>query len=178
MITPKLDIHTHSIASGHAFSTLQEMAKTASEKGLELLGVTEHAPSIPGTCSLIYFRNLHVVPRKMYGIELLLGSELNITDYKGSIDMDENHLKMLDVRIAGIHSLCYTPGSIEQNTQAIIGAISNSYIDIISHPGDGTVPLLYKPIVLAAKKYGTLLEINNSSLNPLRHKECAKYNNL
>ena len=100
MITPKLDIHTHSIVSGHAFSTLQEMAKTASEKGLELLGVTEHAPSIPGTCSLIYFRNLHVVPRKMYGIELLLGSELNITDYKGSIDMDENHLKMLDVRIA------------------------------------------------------------------------------
>lgn len=178
MITPKLDIHTHSIVSGHAFSTLQEMAKTASEKGLELLGVTEHAPSIPGTCSLIYFRNLHVVPRKMYGIELLLGSELNITDYKGSIDMDENHLKMLDVRIAGIHSLCYTPGSIEQNTQAIIGAISNSYIDIISHPGDGTVPLLYEPIVLAAKKYGTLLEINNSSLNPLRHKECAKYNNL
>ena len=49
MITPKLDIHTHSIVSGHAFSTLQEMAKTASEKGLELLGVTEHAPSIPGT---------------------------------------------------------------------------------------------------------------------------------
>ena len=79
-----LDVHTHTIASGHAFSTLQEMAAMAAEKGLQLLGITEHAPGIPGTCATIYFRNLHVVPRQMYGVELLLGAELNITDYKGS----------------------------------------------------------------------------------------------
>ena len=60
-----LDVHTHTVASGHAFSTLQEMAVAASEKGLKLLGITEHAPGIPGTCSPIYFRNLHVVPRRM-----------------------------------------------------------------------------------------------------------------
>ena len=46
-----LDVHTHTVASGHAFSTLQEMAAAASEKGLKLLGITEHAPGIPGTCS-------------------------------------------------------------------------------------------------------------------------------
>ena len=46
-----LDVHTHTVASGHAFSTLQEMAVAASEKGLKLLGITEHAPGIPGTCS-------------------------------------------------------------------------------------------------------------------------------
>ena len=39
-----LDVHTHTVASGHAFSTLQEMAVAASEKGLKLLGITEHAP--------------------------------------------------------------------------------------------------------------------------------------
>ena len=121
-----LDVHTHTVASGHAFSTLQEMAAAASEKGLKLLGITEHAPGIPGTCSPIYFRNLHVVPRRIYGVELLLGAELNIIDYKGTIDLGEEYFPMLDIRIAGIHSLCYKPGTVEQNTEAMIGAI---YLD-------------------------------------------------
>ena len=56
-----LDVHTHTIASGHAFSSLQEMVHAAAEKGLQILGITEHAPAIPGTCTPIYFRNLHVV---------------------------------------------------------------------------------------------------------------------
>ena len=81
------------------------MAAAASEKGLKLLGITEHAPGIPGTCSPIYFRNLHVVPRRIYGVELLLGAELNIIDYKGTIDLGEEYFPMLDIRIAGIHSL-------------------------------------------------------------------------
>ena len=144
-----LDVHTHSVASGHAYSTIQEMAQTATQKGLKVLGITEHSPGIPGTCDPIYFRNLHIVPRQMYGVELLLGAELNIIDYKGSIDLGEEYFPMLDIRIAGIHSLCYTPGTIEQNTNAIIGAIRNPHIDIISHPGDGTALLNFEPIVLA-----------------------------
>lgn len=173
-----LDVHTHTVASGHAFSTLQEMVSAASEKGLRLLGITEHAPSIPGTCPLIYFRNLHVVPRQMYGVELLLGAELNIIDYKGSIDLEENYLRMLDIRIAGIHSLCYTPGTMEENTEAMIGAIRNPYIHIISHPGDGTADVNLEAVVQASKSYHTLLEINNSSLNPVRNKVKARANNL
>lgn len=173
-----LDVHTHTIASGHAFSTLQEMVQTAAEKGLRLLGITEHAPGIPGTCAPIYFRNLHVVPRKMYGVELLLGAELNIIDYNGAIDMGEEFYPMLDIKIAGIHSLCYTPGTIRQNTDAMIGAISNPNVNIISHPGDGTALLDFEPVVLAAKEHHTLLEINNSSLNPVRKKKTARENNL
>ena len=103
-----LDVHTHTIASGHAFSSLQEMAKSAAEKRLRLLGITEHTPGIPGTCDLIYFRNLHVVPRKMYGVELLLGAETNIVDYKGTVDLPEDYFSFLDICIAGIHSFCYS----------------------------------------------------------------------
>ena len=33
-----LDLHTHTVASGHAYCSLREMAKAASEKGLEVLG--------------------------------------------------------------------------------------------------------------------------------------------
>ena len=173
-----LDVHTHTIASGHAFSTMQEMAQAAAEKGLQLLGITEHAPGIPGTCAPIYFKNLRCVPRQMYGVELMLGVELNILNYQGDIDMEEELLSRLDLRIAGIHSLCYTPGTTDENTTAMIGAIRNPWVDIISHPGDGTASLHFEPIVLAAKEHHTLLEINNSSLNPIRQKVAARDNNL
>ena len=173
-----LDVHTHTVASGHAFSTLQEMARAAADKGLQILGITEHTKGIPGACSYIYFRNLPVVPRTMYGVELLLGAEINIVDYDGALDLEEKYFRFLDIRIAGLHSLCYQPGSVEQNTSAVLGAIRNPHIDIISHPGDGTADLHFEPLVLAAKECGVLLEINNSSLNPSRHKEKARENNL
>ena len=174
----ELDVHTHTIASGHAFSTLQEMAQAAADKGLKVLGITEHSPGVPGTCHPIYFRNLHVVPRRMYGVELLLGAEINILDGKGNLDLDEDYMKMLDIRIAGIHSLCYEYGTIEENTHGMVQVISNPFIHIISHPGDGTAALHFEPMVLAAKEHHTLLEINNSSLKPTRNKPNARENNL
>lgn len=174
----ELDMHTHTIASGHAFSTLQEMAKAGAEKGLKLLGITEHTPGIPGTCEPIYFRNLHAVPRRMYGIELMLGAEINILNSNGDIDADEELMKRLDLRIAGIHSLCFSPGTVDENTQGMLKVIGHPYIQIISHPGDGTAQLHFEPMVLAAKEHGTLLEINNSSLKPTRNKVDARGNNL
>ena len=90
-----LDLHTHTIVSGHAYSTLREMAKAASDKGLELLGITEHAPKMPGTCHLFYFDNLRIVPRELYGIELVLGSEVNILDAKGTVDLPQKTMEKL-----------------------------------------------------------------------------------
>ena len=66
-----LDVHTHTVASGHAFSTLQEMVRTAADKGLQILGITEHTGGIPGTCSPIYFRNLPVVAIDVRGGTLI-----------------------------------------------------------------------------------------------------------
>ncbi len=175
---PKLDVHTHTIMSGHAYSTLQEMVTAAQQKHLDILGITEHAPGIPGTCNPIYFRNLHVVPREFDGLRLLLGAELNILDTNGTLDLNEYYYQQLDVRIAGIHILCWEGGTIEENTRGMINAIRNPWTHIISHPGDGTAELLFEPIVIAAKESHTLLEINNSSLNPRRNKGTALKNNL
>lgn len=174
----KLDVHTHTIMSGHAYSTLQEMVAAAQQKNLEILGITEHAPGIPGTCNPIYFRNLHVVPRQMGNLRLMLGAELNILDTNGTLDLDEYYYRQLDIRIAGIHLLCWQGGTIEENTAGMVAAIRNPWTQIISHPGDGTADLLFEPIVLAAKESKTLLEINNSSLNPRRNKDTALKNNL
>ena len=37
------DLHVHSVASGHAYSTIQEIARKP-EKGLKLVAITEHGP--------------------------------------------------------------------------------------------------------------------------------------
>ena len=87
-------------------------------------------------------------------------------------------MKKLDIRIAGIHLLCYEHGTVEENTYGMVQAIRHPYIQIISHPGDGTAKLNFEPMVLAAKECGTLLEINNSSLKPARGKVDARSNNL
>lgn len=173
-----LDVHTHTIVSGHAYSTLAEMVSEAQRRGLEVFGITEHAPSIPGTCDPLYFRNLHVVPRRWGSLRLLLGAELNILDTKGTLDLEEKYYKRMDIRIAGIHSLCWKGGTREENTRGVIAAIRNPWTHIISHPGDGTAELDFEPLVVAAKESHTLLEINNSSLKPARHKEFARANNL
>lgn len=167
---PLIDVHTHSIASGHAYSTLVEMVSEAQNRGLKIFGITEHTPALPGACHSIYFRNLHVVPRQWGDMRLLLGAELNIINSKGDIDLEDEFFPMLDIRIAGIHKLCWENGTAEENTEGMIRVIQNPWINIISHPGDGTAELNFEPIVIAVKEHNTLLEINNSSLNPVRGK--------
>ena len=55
-----LDMHTHTLASGHAYGTIREMAQAAAENGLKLLGISEHAPGMPGTVDPFYYCNGYV----------------------------------------------------------------------------------------------------------------------
>jgi len=173
-----IDAHTHTVASGHAYSSLQEMVQAAADKGLQVLGITEHGPTIQGTCPLVYFRNMFVVPRQMYGVRILMGCEINILDTQGTLDLDDEYLDMLDIAIAGMHLKCWKGGTKEENTQGLLKVIRHPKIHIISHPGDGTAELDFEPLVLAAKEAHTLLEINNQSLAPQRKKPAARANNL
>ncbi|MGN0466539.1 MAG: phosphatase [Lachnospiraceae bacterium] len=171
-----LDMHSHTLASGHAYSTITEMAKAASEKGLELLGITEHAPMMPGSCGKIYFQNFRVIPREKFGVKLMFGVELNIMDYNGNVDLEDDILVKSDIRIASLHYPCIKPGTKEQNTLALIKAMRNKYVDIIGHPDDSHYPLDYELLVKAAKKYSTILEVNNSSLHPRGARQNAREN--
>lgn len=167
-----LDLHTHTVASGHAYCTLREMAKAAADKGLEVLGITEHAPKMPGTCHKFYFENLKVVSREMYGIQLLLGTEVNILDSEGNIDLAPKTLARMDVVIASLHTPCIEPASRLENTQAYLNVMKNPYVNIIGHPDDGRYEIDYEALVQGAKEYGKVLELNNHSLNP----ECTRAN--
>lgn len=105
-----LDIHTHTIASGHAYNTIYEMAQSASRKGLALLGISDHGPAMEGSASKHYFRSGRCIPRELYGVKILFGCELNIMDYDGGIDLDEVFASPLDYGIASLHDVCITPG--------------------------------------------------------------------
>lgn len=174
----ELDIHTHTIASGHAYSTLQEMVAAAKEKGLKGLGITEHAPLMPGTCDKIYFSNVRIVPRQMNGIRLFLGAELNIKDKKGGIDLPEYLLRRLDVRIASAHVNVFSPTTGKDLSRAIKGVMENPYIDILGHPDDGRYEYDYEQIAQLAAQYGKIVEINNTSLRPIGVRPNAFENDL
>ncbi len=157
-----LDAHTHTIVSGHAFGTIREMAQAAGEKGLSLLGVTEHGPGIPGTCEPIYFANLPVAPRRLCGVEMLYGSEVNVLN-DGTISLKQ-FVDRLDYAIAGIHMTCYRNEGRERNTENLISCMRHEKVFFVSHPDDDHSPLDYPRLVAAAKELHVALELNNSSL--------------
>ncbi|MDO5100669.1 MAG: phosphatase [Eubacteriales bacterium] len=158
------DIHTHSLASGHAYSTIREMAFQAQKRGLKLLGVSEHAPKMPGTCHEFYFYNLKSVDRQMCGIDLKMGAELNIIGHDGAVDLPVHILQRLDYAIASLHTPCITPGSRKENTYTLRRVMENPYVRMIGHPDDERYPVDMREVVLAARETGTILELNNASL--------------
>ena len=157
------DVHMHSILSGHAFGTVRELAFEAAQRGMQLIGVTEHGPGIPGTCDPILFRNFIDAPRVLYGVEMLYGSETNVLN-NGQVDLDQRHLNYLDYAIAGIHGLCYENVGAVKNTDNVISCMENPKVKFISHPDADTYPMDYRALVEGAKATGTALELNNSSL--------------
>ena len=175
----EIDTHTHTLASGHAYNTIREMARAAKEKGLKALAITEHAPEMPGSCHLFYFVNLRVLPRELEGIKILFGSELNIMDAEGHVDLPTSTIEGLDLTIASMHIPCYKgEKTVEEVTKAYLNIMEREDIDIIGHPDDGRFPVDYEMLVKAAKKTGTLLEINNSSLKPDGYRANTKENAL
>ena len=161
-----MDLHTHTIASGHAYSTITEMIAAACDKGIKLLGITEHAPKMPGSCGILYFSNFRALPRERMGVSVLFGVELNIMDYEGNVDLPDDLLREMDLVVASLHTPCIHPGTVEENTRAYLNAMKNPYINIIGHPDDKRYPVDYRAVVESAKEHGILLEVNNSSLKP------------
>lgn len=161
-----LDTHSHTVASGHAYGTVLEMAKAASEAGLELLAITDHGPKMPGGPDSMYFCNFKVIDPVLYGVEILMGVELNIIDYRGTVDLDLALLKKMKLCIASLHTVCLTPGTKAENTRALLKAMENPYVNIMGHIDDGHYPMDFEAVIRGAREAGVLIEINNSSLVP------------
>ena len=169
-----LDLHTHTTASGHAYNTLYEMIHSAKEHGLELYGCSDHGPKIPGGPHFFYFINFKVIPRTHDALHVLMGAELNIMDFQGTVDLKEDTLNKLDYCIASLHTPCIQSGTMEENTAACVNAMKNPHVTILGHPDDMRYPLDYEALVKGAKETHTLIEVNSSSFHPLSSRKGAR----
>ena len=65
------DLHTHTLASTHAFNTVTEMARAAYEMGHKAIAITDHGPQMPDSPHIWHFYNLMRLPQKIEGVFLL-----------------------------------------------------------------------------------------------------------
>lgn len=172
-----VDMHTHTVASGHAYSTINENVQFAKKHGLKILGMSDHGPNMLGGPELYFFNNLKVIPKEIDGVRVLKGMEANILDTEGNLDkLDPRALPGLDYLIASLHTICIKPSTKEDNTKAILNAMDKEKVKIIGHPDDGRYPLDYEAIVKKAKEKNILIEVNNSSLSPNTFRKGAREN--
>lgn len=157
------DLHVHTIASGHGYSTVLENVQVAKRKGLLALGIADHTPSMPGGPSVLYFEARGHFPREVQGIRLYFGAEVDIVDAEGHLDLPDRILRRLDFAIVSFHPQVFPGGSKEANTQALLRALEHPFVDIVAHPGNPRYPLDYETVVRVAAQLGKVIEVNNSS---------------
>lgn len=163
------DLHTHTINSGHAHCTTMENAKYASEIGLELLGITDHGPQMPGGPHEWYFNTFDTLPRELYGVTMLYGCEANILDTDGNIDLSIDKQEKIDIMIASLHDPVVEPEkSPEIYTTMLLKAMDNPNLHILGHIGNPKFPIHEEEIVKKAKEKNILIEINNKSFSVKR----------
>jgi len=160
-----VDAHTHSISSGHAYSTIYENTLEAQKKGLEAIVVSDHGPAVPGAPNLVYFWNQRVFPEFMNDVRVIKGVEANILDYSGKLDVPDEYLARLEFVNAGLHDIILKPGTVEENTNAFVEVLKNPYVDAIVHPGNPKFPVDIDKVVRTAAQYNKLIEINNGSFS-------------
>jgi DNA polymerase (family 10) len=164
------DLHCHTVASdGH--NTIEEMAHAAHELGYEYLALTDHSAShgFGNDVSPDQLRRQIELVReanaRIEGIELLVGSEVNILP-DGSLDYEDDLLAQLDWLIASVHTVFSM--SEQQMTERVIAAIEHPLVRAIGHPTGRLIQrrtpyaIDLEAVFSAAARTGTLLEINGN----------------
>lgn len=168
----KGDLHIHSNWDGGE-NSIEEMAQAAIGAEYEYIGIADHTKFLRIENGLdekqLEKRNKEIdkinlkLKTKNLKLKVLKGCEANIME-DGSIDIKDEALAKLDFVIAGVHSQFKMPK--EKMTKRIIQAMENKYVDIISHPTGRILKhrdefeVDFGQILKAAKKTGTILEIN------------------
>lgn len=170
------DLHTHTVASGHAFSTATELVHAARARGLQLIAITDHGPTVPQGAHPWYFWNSKVLPSTLDGVRILKGCEANVslTEDNG-IDLPDQVLQLLDFVAVGFHPLTgFDRKDRARNTEALLQAIANPLVDQITHPGnDEEFPVDRDAVVEAAVANEVILELNAHSFDPSSSRSAA-----
>ena len=185
------DYHSHTTYS-HGKGSIADNALVASQKGLEILAITDHAVRHPfiGVSRKKYDairKDLQEVQSHYPDLTLLMGIEANILGMGGDIDVTDEDAKLLDIVIAGYHltSFLYkfadyfnitwnaitkytmksTKGQIARNTAMYVNAIKKHKIDILTHPGF-RLDIDYKEVGKVCSDYGTYVELSSRHRTP------------
>jgi putative hydrolase len=200
MLKNLCDTHTHTIFSRHAYSTIEEDVRAASERGLELIGVTDHYSQMVATGrSLIeyqHFCNMKGWPRTWYGVEIMRGAEADIVDLDGHLfghdtvcerslvedpmkprTLDDMALWQADYVIASIHGKHFCDGaSVAQTTAMYVAALEDPRVVMVGHIVRAGVPVDFDAVLDAAKDLDKMIEINNHtfSMKPEKADGCRE----
>ena len=182
------DVHTHTLASRHAYSTIMECAAVAKARGLALVGSTDHySCMISETVDVRdyqHFINFEVWPDVIDGVRVLHGVEADIVDLEGNLfgwdirlpytltghaareGMTLKGMVMphADYVIASIHDDTFCEGaSLSETTAMYIGALEQPEVAILGHIGRSGVPFDLDEVLIAARDLHKLIEINEHS---------------
>lgn len=163
------DLHTHTVASGHAYSTVTENVQVARARGLELIAVTDHGPRVPQGAHAWHFWNLKVIPSVLDGVRILKGCEANLApDTENGLDLPDQVLALLDLVSIGFHpGVGYDERDRSRNTEALLKAMANPLVDQVTHPGnDEDFPVEMDAVVRAAVQHNVILELNEHTFAP------------
>ncbi len=162
-------LHVHSTWSDGQ-NTIREMAEACIVRGLTYLGLTDHSKTAAyaGGLNEEDLRRQHeeidLLNKEYAGrLHILKGIECDILR-DGALDFADDVLATLDFVVASIHSLFNL--SLEEQTQRMLRAISNRYVDIIGHPtgrillGREGYALDLDVVIDAAAEHGVCIEIN------------------
>jgi len=161
-----LDVHIHTVASGHAYSTVSENAAHAASIGLTHIAIADHGPAMPGGPHFFTFSNQQIIPGYIHGVRILKGAEVNIIDHDSKLDLPDKLLHTMDFTIASLHRGVLPPTNRDTHTQMMIKAMENPVVSILGHPACAHFDIDIEAVVSAAARTGTIIEINNMTLNP------------
>ena len=149
--------------------SLEEMVQAGKRLGLQYMAITDHTHGLAMTGGsderqlLQQVAAIEELRRKVTGIEILTGAEVNI-NRDGSLDIADEVLAQLDVVGVAVHSYFSLPRA--EMTQRLIRAMENPHADILFHPTGRVLmkreayDLDIDAIVAAAKRTGAVLEID------------------
>ncbi len=157
------DLHTHTLVSHHAYSTLAELVDEAKKKNLYAIAITDHAPGLEDGAHRLHFKCLAKLPDVIDGVRIFHGAELNIMDFLGTIDLGDVILSKLHFVLASFHREVIEGGTKEEHTNAWLNVVKNKYIDCLGHCGNPAYEFDFETVVKECAKYEKIIEINASS---------------
>lgn len=162
------DMHTHTMASTHAYSTVTENAAWAGKHGIKYLGMTDHGPDIQDSPDTWHFENLRILPDHIEGVRVFKGIEANILDSSGRTDIksevEERYYSILEWVNVSIHISCFSPLTKSEHTKTYLNMLKNKYVDVICHSEDAKFDYDFDEVAKACADAGRLIEINEFRL--------------